>query len=142
MFNLMKSENQNEVSDRRPQDLFSSVLEDFMDMNNLVNFKTDIKETDEAYILEAELPGMDKEDINLELDNNYLTISANNQEVIEEEKEDYIRKERRTGSYQRRFKVSNVDQSNIEAEYNDGILEVNLPKLEQEERNKKTIDIN
>ncbi|MGM0500938.1 MAG: Hsp20/alpha crystallin family protein [Bacillota bacterium] len=142
MFDLMKSEDQNEVANRQPSDLFSSVLEDFMDMNNLVNFKTDIKETDEAYILEAELPGMDKEDINLELDNNYLTISANNQEVIEEEKEDYIRKERRTGRYQRRFKLNNVDQNDITAEYNDGILEVNLPKLEEEKSNRKTIDIN
>ncbi|MBM7555407.1 Hsp20/alpha crystallin family protein [Halanaerobacter jeridensis] len=144
MFDLMTSNNKKgQVSkqNRQPRDLFSSVLEDFMDLNDITGFKTDIKETDDAYTIEAELPGMDKENIDLELNNNYLTITADNEEVIEEEKDNYIRKERRTGKYQRSFRLSNVKQDEIEAEYNDGILEVNLPKLEDDKEKRKTIDI-
>ena len=90
MFDLMTSNSDNrKVSkrNRQPRDLFSSVLEDFMDLNDITGFKTDIKETDEEYLIEAELPGIDKEDIELELDNNYLTIKADNEKVIEEESE-------------------------------------------------------
>ena len=144
MFDLMTSNSDNrKVSkrNRQPRDLFSSVLEDFMDLNDITGFKTDIKETDEEYLIEAELPGIDKEDIELELDNNYLTIKADNEKVIEEEEDNYIRKERRTGKYQRSFRINNVKQDEIEAEYNNGILAINLPKLEKETEKRKTIDI-
>lgn len=144
MFDLMTTkDNDREVAkqNRQPRDLFSSVLEDFMDLNEIAGFKTDIKETEDEYLIEAELPGMEKEDIDLELNNNYLTIKADNEEVIEEEEDNYIRKERRRGKYQRSFRLSNVQQDEIEAEYNDGILEVSLPKIEKEKDKRKTIDI-
>ena len=144
MFDLMTSnDNDRKVANRnrQPRDLFNSVLEDFMDLNEIAGFKTDIKETEDEYKIEAELPGMDKEDIELELNNNYLTIKADNEEVIEEEKDNYIRKERKTGKYQRSFRLNNVNKDDIEAEYNNGILEINLPKLETEKDKKKTIDI-
>ena len=142
MFDLMNSnKDQQEVANRQPRDLFSSVLEDFMDLNDIAGFKTDIKEKDEEYLIEAELPGMDKEDISLEINNNYLTISANNEEVVEKEKDNYIRKERRSGKYQRSFRLNNVNQEEIEAEYNNGILEVSLPRIEEDKNKRKTIDI-
>ncbi|MFO7818955.1 MAG: Hsp20/alpha crystallin family protein [Halanaerobacter sp.] len=144
MFDLMTTkDNDREVAkrNRQPRDLFSSVLEDFMDLNEVAGFKTDIKETEDEYLIEAELPGMDKEDIELELNNNYLTIKADNEEVIEKEEDNYIRKERRSGKYQRSFRLNNVQQDDIEAEYNDGILEVSLPKIEKEKEKRKTIDI-
>ena len=145
MFDLMTTKNNNdrEVANRnrQPRDLFNSVLEDFMDLNEIAGFKTDIKETEEKYLIEAELPGMDKEDIELELNDDYLTIKADNEEVIKEEEDDYIRKERRTGKYQRSFRLNNIEKDKIEAEYNNGILEINLPKMEDNTEEKTTISI-
>ena len=145
MFDLMTTKNNNdrEVANRnrQPRDLFNSVLEDFMDLNEIAGFKTDIKETEEKYLIEAELPGMDKEDIELELNDDYLTIKADNEEVIKEEEDDYIRKERRTGKYQRSFRLNNIEKDKIEAEYNNGILEIDLPKMEDNTEEKTTISI-
>jgi len=84
---------------------------------------------------------MNKDDIKVEMENNYLTITANNENYEEEEKEGYIRKERKRGSYCRSFYIENIKEDEIEAEYNDGILEIRLPKEEQTVTKKKTIDI-
>jgi HSP20 family protein len=111
-----------------------------MDRSKL-GFRTDVKEKDDKYIIDAELPGMNKDDITVEMDDNYLTISANNEEYNESEEEGYIRRERRRGSYCRSFYIENVKQDEIEAEYNNGILEISLPKKEETVTKKKTIDI-
>ncbi|KXS49361.1 MAG: HSP20 family protein [Halanaerobium sp. T82-1] len=105
------------------------------------SFRVDIKESDDEYTIEAEMPGMKREDIKLELNDDYLTISAEHQEEKEEKKENYIRRERRQGKYTRSFYLENVDQDEIKAEYDEGILKVHLPKLEQTPVKKRTIDI-
>src|SRR6056297_2937249 len=107
--------------------LFSNFFNDALDVAS-VSFKTDVKENENEYIVQAELPGVEKEDINLELDDNYLTISVNNKEEHTEKKENYIRREKRTGSFQRAFYMENVKEDEIKAKYNDGILEIKLPK--------------
>lgn len=104
-------------------------------------FRTDIKETENEYIILAELPGVNKENINIEVDENYMIITAVNDEIIEEEKNNYIRKERRSGRFQRSFNVSDVNVDEIEAKYENGILEVRLPKAEPR-KNVRRIDIN
>jgi HSP20 family protein len=92
-------------------------------------FKTDVTDADDKYVLEAELPGMDKENIKIDLDGDYLTIQAErSSDEKTEEKGKFIRRERYYGSYQRSFDVSGVDVENINAEYKDGILKVELPK--------------
>lgn len=110
-----------------------------MELNN-ARFKTDIKEIEDAYILEAELPGVDRENIDLEINSDYLTIRVNNEEVIEEDNDNYIRKERHSGTYQRNFRLNNVKVDDVNAEYINGILHVNLPKAEKSNSNRK-IDI-
>ncbi len=120
--------------------LFSNFFNDALDVAS-VSFKTDVKENENEYIVQAELPGVKKEDINLELDDNYLTISVNNKEEHTEKKENYIRRERRTGSFQRAFYMENVKEDEIKAKYNDGILEIKLPKENPGKSDRKIIDI-
>jgi len=144
MFDLIpRRRNENKMVERS-EDPFDALWDSFF--NNVrehseVGFRTDVKEKDDNYIIDAELPGMNKDDIKVEMEDNYLTISANNENYEEEEKEGYIRRERRRGSYCRSFYIENIKEDEIEAEYNDGILEIRLPKEEQTVTKKKTIDI-
>ena len=75
--------------------------------------KVDIKESDDKYLLEAELPGVNKDDINIEIRNDIITISVERNEEIKEERENYIRRERRYGSFRRSFPVEDVEQDKI-----------------------------
>ena len=94
---------------------------------------TDIKELDNAYEVEAELPGMDKENINLTFENNILTIEG--KQSIENKEEDeegrVIRRERSYSNVRRQFTFNSVDQTAITASYDNGMLNVTLPKSEQ-----------
>ena len=81
-------------------------------------------------MLEAEIPGVDKEDINLEYKDDILTISVERKEEVNDERENYIRKERRYGSFKRAFYVDNVDEENIKAKFKNGVLKIKLPKKE------------
>ena len=78
-------------------DVFNDFFNESMlsDLSANGGFKTDIKETPEEYVLHAELPGVKKEDINIDYDNNYLTISATKNTDSKEKKENYLRSERR-----------------------------------------------
>lgn len=95
-------------------------------------FKTDIRETDNAYILEADLPGFSKEDIHAEVRNGYLTIRAEQKTHTEDkdEKNHYIRRERSYGSFTRSFDLSGIKSDDITASYKDGVLSLTLPKAE------------
>ena len=90
--------------------------------------RTDIEEADDKYIIKAELPGFEKEDIHVDVEDGRLTISASHQEESEEKQKSYLRRERRYGSFQRSFDISGVDASHIGAAYKNGILELTLPK--------------
>ena len=91
-------------------------------------FKTDIKEEDGKFILEADMPGFNKEDIKIDIENDCLTISAERKANNKEEKNNYIQRERFYGSFSRSFDVSGINVDGIEAAYNDGVLTVTLPK--------------
>ena len=92
------------------------------------SMRADIKENDKEYILEMEIPGVRKEDIKLDLMDDVLTVSVNNNEAINEEHENYIIRERRMGSYVRNFHVGNIKRDEVTAKYDKGILTVTLPK--------------
>lgn len=94
--------------------------------------RTDVRETDGAYELEMELPGFQKEDVQVSLEDGYLTVSAA-QEKAEEEKDEktgsYIRRERYTGSYQRSFYVGkDLTEEDIKGEFKQGVLHLTVPK--------------
>ena len=121
---------------RDPFDEFNTLFPAFFDNGDLEKsfsgFKTDVMEKDGNYVLQAELPGFNKEDINVDLKDDILTISAtHNEEKNEEDKKTkYIRKERHSASYSRSFRVANVLPEDINASYCNGILEVTFPKRE------------
>ena len=91
--------------------------------------------TDEGdhYLLEADLPGFEKKDITLDIQNDTLIVRAERKSKVEEKdkKDKVIRMERSYGSYTRSFDISGVDADKIKAKYTDGVLRLTLPKLEQ-----------
>ncbi|MCL6574298.1 MAG: Hsp20/alpha crystallin family protein [Bacillus sp. (in: Bacteria)] len=105
-------------------------------------FRTDIKDIGEQYVIEAELPGFDKEDIKVDYDHNYLTISAIRETITKEEKDNFIRQERHFGEFVRRFYVENLDENTIDATFKNGILTLNCPKLMVTKTEQKMIKIN
>ena len=109
---------------------FHGALAPFADWGGASSFKVDVKDNGNEYELTAELPGVKKEDIKLNYDNSYLTIAAEKNEEKEEkdDKGNYIRRERSTGSVSRSFFIDNIDESNVKAEFKDGILKVSMPK--------------
>ncbi len=111
--------------------------------NNVM--KTDVKETDTGYEVDIDLPGFKKDEINAQLDNGYLTISA--AKGLDKDEKDkkgkYIRRERYAGAMSRSFYVGEgITQEDIKAKYEDGILRLSVPKKEAKAvENKKYIAI-
>ena len=107
--------------------------------------KTDIREHDAGYEVDIDLPGFKKDEISIELENGYLTVSA--AKGLDKDEEDkkgkYIRKERYAGAMQRSFYVGeNLTQEDIKAKYENGILRLSVPKKEAKPvETKKTIAI-
>lgn len=118
-------------------------FEDFFGRNDLAEFKTDVLDEGDHYELEADLPGFRKEDIKLELQGDNLVISAQRHSSAEEKNKDgkVIRMERSYGSYQRSFNVSQIDTDNIRAAYDNGVLKLNLPKLQAQIPESRVLEI-
>lgn len=143
MFNLVPFRKNNDERALFKNDFFNDFFGDDFFTPALFNggsFKVDLKEDDASYTVEADLPGVKKEDIALDYDNNYLTISAKRDETIEDNKDNYVRKEKYYGEFRRSFYVDNVDENNVNASFTDGVLKITLPKKEQGIQ-KKRIDI-
>ncbi len=120
--------------------IMDEFLNDTMDMFRS-SFKTDVIEKDDEFVIEAELPGMRRDDIEIELQDDVLIIRAEQEAEKEAEEEDYIRRERRTGRFQRSFQIDNIEEEEITAEFENGVLTVCLPKKEPVETERRTIDI-
>lgn len=102
--------------------------------------KVDVKEEENHYILEADLPGVNENDIEVKVENNLLTLSSKKQEVKEENKNGYILKERKGYSFARSFVLpENIDRDSIEAVFKNGVLKLTINK--KEEAKPKTIEI-
>ena len=112
------------------KNFFGEPFREFFTGNALSEFKTDIRDQRDSYLLEADLPGFEKSDIGLSLDGDVLTISAERRDESEskDEKNGYIRRERSFGKYSRAFDVSGVRTENISAKYDNGVLKLTLPK--------------
>ena len=111
--------------------------------NSLTEFRTDVSDNGDSYLVEAELPGFSKEDIRIDLDKDRLTISAERKSETEDsdEKKNFVRRERYYGSYSRSFDVTGIDTESIKAEYKDGVLNLTLPKKVPEIPAAKKIEI-
>lgn len=104
------------------------------------DMKVDIKDNETEYLIEAEVPGVNKEQIKVDYQNNYLTIGIESKNEINEEKENYIRKERASRRMNRSFYIEDINYENIQASYEDGVLKIQLPK-DKKAPTKKVIEI-
>lgn len=100
--------------------------------------KTDVKENENDYELQVEVPGVNKENISIDYENGYVTIAAKtNKSKDEKDKEgNYIRRERYSGSYSRSYYVGEVDRESIKAKLDNGVLSILVPKAKAEEQKK------
>jgi len=100
----------------------------------------DLVETDDDFVLRADLPGLTESDVNIELEDNVLTISGERKAEHEERKEGYYRVERASGSFARSLTLPDgVDPDGVRASFDKGVLEVRIPKPEQRKPRKVTI---
>ena len=104
--------------------------------NNMM--KTDVKENENDYELQVEVPGVSKENISIDYENGYVTIAAktNNSKDEKDKEGNYIRRERYSGSYSRSYYVGEVDRESIKAKLDNGVLSIIVPKAKAEEQKK------
>ena len=106
-------------------------------------FKTDIKDNGSEYILEADLPGFEKEDIKIDISDNCMTITAEKKSESEEkdDKGNFVRRERSYGAVKRCFDTSGIDVEKLKASYKNGVLKLVMPKQAQVTPPTKRIEI-
>lgn len=102
---------------------------------------TDIVDRGDQYELTCELPGLEKEDIKISIEDNTMTIAVDQRSEREEKSESYVLQERRACKYNRRFDIRGIDKDKITGSYKDGILKLNLPKLQKEDEGQQYLDI-
>jgi|AGTN01.2.fsa_nt_gi Molecular chaperone (small heat shock protein) len=96
--------------------------------------RADVRETGESFIVEAELPGVKKNDVQIVCQEGVLTISVRAEESAEKKEESYLRRERFKGESMRSFSLRNIDEASITAKMEDGVLTLTLPKVLPEEK--------
>lgn len=139
MFNLMPI--------RKNENSIFSYLDDleknfFGDLSTEVSqFRTDVVDKGDHYELRADLPGFNKEEIKIDVNGDTMTVRAEHSEEKEEKNENFVRRERRYGSFARSFDLTGIDQSGIKAEYKDGVLALRMPKLEPKQPAVKQIEV-
>jgi HSP20 family protein len=129
-----------------------TLLSDLLDTDSFFNDtylrkswvpSVNVKEDEKCYELDFAVPGLKKDDFKIEVDRGVLTISAESTSEKEETDKKYTRKEYNYSSFSRSFTLpDNVNEEQLEAKYEDGVLKVVLTKKEEEKSNKKTIKIN
>ena len=132
--------------------LFDPLFDEFFDFSPVAmprrkevveSMKTDVRENEHDYNIEIEMPGFKKEDISMDLDNGYLTVSGKKEEKVDEKdkKGNYIRRERRFGSCTRSFYVGDIKEEEIDAKLEHGVLNIVIPKKTKKIEEKKRIEI-
>lgn len=146
MFDMVPFRKNNNLA--RRGDFFDQMMNNFFDDDFLTpqnyfgnSFRVDLKENENEYIIEADLPGIKKDAIDLSYENNYLTVTAKREDTVEDKSGNYVRRERNYGEFKRSFYIDNVDESKIDASFNDGVLKINLPKIDKTKVSRRRIDI-
>ena len=104
-------------------------------------FRVDVRETKNSYEVEADLPGVEKNNIDITVNDDVLTICANMNNEHREEKDNYVRSERVHGCFSRSFNLEGIRADEISAEYENGVLRVHLPKRDEPEKPQRRIEI-
>ncbi len=142
MFDLVPFEQRNgnlfDTFDRMVNDAFFGGME-----GDSAPCRTDIVDEGDRYVLKADLPGFDKEEINVSTEGNQLTISAEHKEENKEKdkKTNYLRRERKYSGLSRSFAIDGIDVEKISASYKNGVLELDLPKVEEAKAQTKKVEI-
>lgn len=142
MFDLIPFERRNDnlfdAFDRMVNDSFFGGMD-----KQFAPCRTDIIDQGDKYLLKADLPGFKKEDIKISVQGDELNISAERKESKDDKDQqgNYIRRERRYDSYSRSFALDGIDASKISAGYNDGVLNLELPKIPEVKPETTTIEI-
>lgn len=103
--------------------------------------RTDILDEGDKFVLKADLPGFNKEDINLSVDGDRLQLTAEHQEESGGGQKNYVRRERRYSSFSRSFDLQGIDADKISASYQDGVLNLELPKLTETKPDSRKIEV-
>ena len=111
-----------------------------MSRQSFAGFRMDVSEDDKSYIIEADLPGIKKEDVSLSLREGTLEIAVNREEKSQEPRGAYLHRERRFNSCKRSVHLGDTDSSAVSAKMEDGVLVVNVPKLSKVD-DTRTIEI-
>jgi len=126
---------------------FYNIIDDFfsdraLPTRNLRNdtFKMDVKENEKEFLIEAEIPGVKREEVKLDYDEGNLIISVQKNEQVDEEKDNDIHRERRVSSMQRGIYLKNIKRDAIDAKLENGILKIIAPKMEIQE-NRQQIEV-
>ena len=131
--------------DNRGFDIFDPFrgFDEQMQRGGFAPCRTDIRDEGDKYVMETEMPGFDKSDINIDINGDVLTLSAKHEANTEDkdEKGKYIRRERTYGTYKRSFDLTGVDAQKIDAQYLNGILTLSMPKKQPEAPASRRLEI-
>ena len=141
MFSIIPYRTNHNMTRRENRGYFEDFANDFFRPFFADNFgmmaaqrpmKVDVMDEGDHYVLEADMPGMSKDDLKVEVNDGVLTISAEYNESNEKKNDEdkYVYRERRFGSMSRSFNVEGIKESEITAEFKDGVLKLSLPKCE------------
>lgn len=124
-------------------DFIKDFFETPISKNRVRGMETDVKEIDGKYLLDINLPGFKKENVKVSFEKGYLIVQADTSSETEEKNDNYLLKERYSGSVSRSFYLGEeINDEGIEATFNDGILSLSIPKKEVTEiESKKYIEI-
>jgi HSP20 family protein len=135
----------------KPINVFPNLINEFFNddffmggrlMENSFVPSANVKENSKAFLIELSAPGFNKKDINIEVDDIMLKIYSEIKNEVENKDESIIKREFHYNSFERSFQLpENVNAEKIKANYNDGILSIEIPKMEKEQKKKRLIDI-
>ena len=126
---------------------FQRLFDDFPGFHGYSNDsfspRIDISENEKSLLINAEIPGVDKENLKITLQDNIITIEGEKKKVVNDKNANYFREERSFGKFKRSFTLPvEVDSDNVDAKFNKGILEITLNKLEPKEQKERVIELN
>jgi HSP20 family protein len=135
----------------KPINVFPNLINEFFNddffmggrlMENSFVPSANVKENSKAFLIELSAPGFNKKDINIEVDDIMLKIYSEIKNEVENKDESIIKREFHYNSFERSFQLpENVNAEKIKANYNDGILSIEIPKMEKEQKKKRLIDV-
>lgn len=130
MFNLVPNSRSHNLIGYNPFREFENFERELFEGSSFYGFKTDIEDMGDSYKLEADLPGVKRSDIDIDINGGWLTINAKRENNCESKDKcgNYLRRERSYGAFSRSFDVSSIRTDDIKASFNDGVLTLNMPK--------------